>query len=88
MLRNITFIYKKNNFLLLGIVTVLLIPGFGSGIAHAQRAWLHRMEKVQGQSVINYGSGWEFLGRSDSFFVKNIAKKDISAIEPSQVDGE
>ncbi len=65
------------------LLAALLLPGTVSGMIHAERAVLHHAEKVPGQSVADYYHGWEFLGRTDSFFVRYLSRETpvMSAIE-------
>lgn len=52
---------------------ILLLPSMLSGALSVWQAVHHADERVIGQRVVDYGGGWQFLGKQDSWFVRYLS---------------
>jgi hypothetical protein len=75
ILRSLKDNFFDRNKVKSGVAVLILLIGSLSAVIHIQRAWLYKDKKIQAESVVNYKFGWEFLGRTDSFFVKYLSKE-------------
>lgn len=52
---------------------VFLLPSLLTGALSVWQAVHHADERIDGQSVVDYGGGWQFLGQSDAWFARYLA---------------
>jgi hypothetical protein len=57
------------------IIIALLLPGMFSGLFNLSNAIMNHDHKVKGESVIDYGGGWQFLGSTDSVFARYFSSR-------------
>jgi len=54
-------------------LVVILSPGCVSALVNLTTAIVRYDEHVQGQSVIDFGQGWQFLGKESSWYVRYLS---------------
>jgi hypothetical protein len=52
------------------LLVILLVPGMFSGLFNLSNAIMNHDRKVKGESVIDYGGGWQFLGSASSVYAR------------------
>jgi hypothetical protein len=69
-LKSIDFIISNNKKLHAAFLVFVMLPGVISSIVNVGSSLANYEERIPGESVVNYVGGWQFLGSTDSLYVR------------------
>ena len=69
-LKSIDFLISNNKKLHAAFLVFVMLPGVISSIVNVGSSLANYEERIPGESVVNYVGGWQFLGSTDSLYVR------------------
>jgi hypothetical protein len=69
-LKSIDFIISNNKKLHAAFLVFVMLPGVISSMYNVGSSLANYEERIPGESVVNYVGGWQFLGSTDSLYVR------------------
>lgn len=70
VMNSLGLLLKKKRIKTAFMLLVLLLPGFFSFGFNVYNSMVNYDAKTHGESVVNYGGGWQFLGSQESWYVR------------------